>query len=70
MHACPYELSDGTLIAISVSIGVAQAPTHAQGLEPLYSVADQALYLAKRGGRGRISAPPARDDHRLAPVSD
>jgi diguanylate cyclase (GGDEF)-like protein len=70
VHARPYELFDGTLIAISVSIGVAQAPTHAQGLEPLYSVADQALYLAKRGGRGRISAPPARGDRRLAPVSD
>ena len=61
VHAHPYLLADGTLIAISVSIGVAQVPAHAQGVERLYSVADQALYLAKRGGRGRISAPPRRD---------
>lgn len=62
VHSHPYLLADGTLIAISVSIGVAQVPTHAAGLEPLYSVADQALYLAKRGGRGRVSAPPRRED--------
>ncbi|MFL6101099.1 MAG: diguanylate cyclase [Actinomycetales bacterium] len=62
VHSHPYLLADGTLIAISVSIGVAQVPTHAAGLEPLYSVADQALYLAKRGGRGRVSAPPPRED--------
>jgi diguanylate cyclase (GGDEF)-like protein len=61
IHAHPYLLADGTLIAISVSIGVAQVPTHASSLEPLYAVADQALYLAKRGGRGRISAPPRRN---------
>ena len=60
VHSHPYQLADGTLIAISVSIGVAQAPRHAHALEPLYSVADQALYLAKRGGRGRISTPPER----------
>jgi diguanylate cyclase (GGDEF)-like protein len=65
VHAHPYQLADGTLIAISVSIGVAQVPAHAQGLEPLYSVADQALYLAKRGGRGRISPPPAREERRV-----
>jgi diguanylate cyclase (GGDEF)-like protein len=61
VHSHPYLLDNGTLIAISVSIGVAQVPTHASGIEPLYSVADQALYLAKRGGRGRISAPPRPD---------
>jgi diguanylate cyclase (GGDEF)-like protein len=60
VHAHPFQLADGTLIAISVSIGVAQVPVHAEALQKLYSVADQALYEAKRAGRGRVSAPPER----------
>jgi diguanylate cyclase (GGDEF)-like protein len=62
VHAHPFQLDDGTLIAISVSIGVAQVPAHAEALHRLYTVADQALYEAKRTGRGRISAPPRHDD--------
>ncbi len=58
VHAHPFQLSDGTLIAISVSMGVAQVPVHADDVARLYTVADQALYQAKRGGRGRVSAPP------------
>jgi diguanylate cyclase (GGDEF)-like protein len=62
VHAHPFQLEDGTLIAVSVSIGVAQVPVHAQALNRLYTVADQALYEAKRGGRGRVSAPPQRSE--------
>jgi diguanylate cyclase (GGDEF)-like protein len=62
VHAHPFQLDDGTLIAVSVSIGVAQVPAHAEALTRLYTVADEALYEAKRGGRGRVSAPPERDD--------
>jgi diguanylate cyclase (GGDEF)-like protein len=54
VHSSPLALPDGTLLSISVSLGVAHAPTHAAGLEELYAAADAALYAAKRGGRGRV----------------
>jgi diguanylate cyclase (GGDEF)-like protein len=54
VRAAPLTLADGTLLAISVSLGVAHAPTHARALEELYAAADAALYAAKRGGRGRV----------------
>jgi diguanylate cyclase (GGDEF)-like protein len=54
VRATPLTLADGTLLAISASLGVAHAPSHAVGLEELYAAADAALYAAKRGGRGRV----------------
>ena len=51
----PLTLHDGTRLAVSVSVGVAHAPTQARGLEALYAAADAALYTAKRGGRGRVA---------------
>ncbi|MCZ2822706.1 GGDEF domain-containing protein [Modestobacter sp. VKM Ac-2977] len=54
VRAAPLALPDGSLLAISVSLGVAHAPTHATGLEELYAAADAALYAAKRAGRGRV----------------
>jgi diguanylate cyclase (GGDEF)-like protein len=50
----PLVLADGTALALSVSLGVAHAPSHALGLEELYAAADAALYAAKRAGRGRV----------------
>ena len=50
----PLTLADGSLLALSVSLGVAHAPSHADGLEALYAAADAALYAAKRAGRGRV----------------
>lgn len=40
---------------VSVSMGVAHAPTDAQDVRSLYTTADAALYKAKQDGRGRIS---------------
>jgi len=52
--ARPLHLDDGTSVPLSVSIGVAhssQVPTVAS----LYTAADDALYRAKRAGRGRVT---------------
>jgi diguanylate cyclase (GGDEF)-like protein len=54
VRSAPLALPDGTLLALSVSLGVAHAPSHAVGLEELYAAADTALYAAKRAGRGRV----------------
>lgn len=54
VRAAPLVLPDGTLLALSVSIGVAHSPRHATGVRELYAAADSALYAAKRGGRGRV----------------
>jgi diguanylate cyclase (GGDEF)-like protein len=55
VRGTPLALADGTLVALSVSLGVAHAPSHADGLEALYAAADAALYAAKRGGRDRVA---------------
>jgi diguanylate cyclase (GGDEF)-like protein len=59
VRGTPLALPDGTLLSLSVSLGVAHAPTHATGLEELYAAADAALYAAKRGGRDRVAVAAA-----------
>ena len=56
----PLVLPDGTVLSLSVSIGVAHAPSHAVGLEELYAAADAALYAAKRAGRNQVQVAAAR----------
>jgi len=43
---------------ISVSIGVASCPDHADSERTLYLASDQALYVAKNEGRKRVSVAP------------
>jgi diguanylate cyclase (GGDEF)-like protein len=52
-----------TDLSLSVSIGIAHLPTHAQDLRALYAAADTSLYRAKTSGRDRIGLP--RPDDRL-----
>ncbi|HEX7717848.1 MAG TPA: GGDEF domain-containing protein [Marmoricola sp.] len=49
-------------LSVSVSLGLAHAPSDALDLRSLYAAADSALYRAKRAGRGRltIAAEPER----------
>jgi len=51
VRLAPLQLGDGRLLAVTVSVGVAQVPRHAVGLRELYAAADAALYRAKRAGR-------------------
>ncbi len=43
---------------ITVSIGVAGCPAHANSERTLYAASDEALYLAKNEGRNRIAVAP------------
>ncbi len=42
------------VLQVTVSVGVATFPIHAQSAEELIAAADQALYEAKRSGRNRV----------------
>jgi diguanylate cyclase (GGDEF)-like protein len=55
VRATPLPLADGTLLALSISVGVAHVPGRSHDLETLYHAADSALYEAKRSGRGRVA---------------
>ncbi|WP_235003249.1 GGDEF domain-containing protein [Blastococcus haudaquaticus] len=55
VRSAPMTLADGTLLALSISVGVAHVPQHSSDRRGLYTAADAALYDAKRAGRGRVS---------------
>ena len=56
----------GLDLAITASVGIATYPDHATGPDRLESLADSALYLAKRTGRDRIEvAVPPSDSARI-----
>jgi diguanylate cyclase (GGDEF)-like protein/PAS domain S-box-containing protein len=50
----PVQLSPSTSVAVAASVGVALYPVHARRAEQLMVVADQAMFEAKRTGRGRV----------------
>ena len=50
----PFDIGNGQKISITVSIGVATYPDHAEELSLFVSHADTALYEAKDGGRNRV----------------
>jgi diguanylate cyclase (GGDEF)-like protein len=53
------DIGEGRTIPLTVSVGVAHMPTHADSVETLYRAADNALYEAKQGGRDRVGLVPA-----------
>lgn len=54
MRENPLKLPGGGELTISISLGVAYAPSGRSGLRELYAAADASLYEAKRGGRGQV----------------
>jgi len=54
VRARRFVLSGGQEATVSVSVGLAHAPTDASDLQSLYVKADQTLYEAKRLGRNRV----------------
>jgi diguanylate cyclase (GGDEF)-like protein len=66
-----FALRDGRVVAVSISGGLAHAPTVAVDLQSLYAAADRALYRAKHLGRDQIrpAGPEGQhDDHSAADV--
>ena len=55
VRAFQFRMSEDELLSISVSAGLAHAPTEAVDVRSLYAVADAALYEAKRNGRDRFA---------------
>lgn len=55
---------------LTVSIGLATFPTHADGREALLREADDALYRAKNGGKNRVRTPVRGADRMPAHVSE
>ena len=55
VRAAPLPLADGTLLSLSISVGVAHTDEPTGDLQALYHAADTALYDAKRAGRGRVA---------------
>lgn len=59
-HSLAADRETATVVDVSVSIGIAHLPTHADDLRALYATADAALYEAKRRGRDCVLT---REDH-------
>ncbi len=55
VRAAPLPLAGGSLLALSISVGVAHVLERSGDLQTLYHAADTALYDAKRSGRGRVA---------------
>jgi diguanylate cyclase (GGDEF)-like protein len=69
VRAHTFLVNDDDEASVSVTVGLAHAPTHAIDLRTLYTAADAALYDAKRAGGNRVAAPIEATDPRVgAPV--
>ena len=55
VEAQPFDVGTGAPPHMTVSIGAASWPAHADNAQALVAAADAALYAAKRGGRNRVA---------------
>ena len=49
----PIALSNGAVVDVGISLGIAVAPENGASARPIMAMADKALYASKEGGRGR-----------------
>ena len=54
VEAQPFDVDAGVPLRMTVSIGVASWPAHADNAQALVAAADAAMYAAKEGGRNRV----------------
>ncbi|MFO0327667.1 MAG: MupA/Atu3671 family FMN-dependent luciferase-like monooxygenase [Gemmatimonadota bacterium] len=57
--SCPRRDGSPDPVRVTLSIGVASAPTHGQSFDELFAAADGALYAAKRRGRNAVAMASA-----------
>ena len=55
----PFRVDAATQITVTASVGLATLEAAGEGMDALFSRADQALYAAKREGRNRVVADAA-----------
>lgn len=55
LHRVLIQLRDTPLGSLSITAGIAEAPSHGSDVDVLYNAADEALYEGKRAGRGRVT---------------
>ena len=68
--SAPYDLGDGVLVSIGVSVGVALVPENGADAEALLAVADEALYEAKAQRQVKLLHSRLKEDQlrRVEPV--
>jgi diguanylate cyclase (GGDEF)-like protein len=52
--------------SVTISVGVASFPQHADDADDLVRVADEALYASKRAGRNRVTGAGTSSTERAA----
>jgi diguanylate cyclase (GGDEF)-like protein len=66
----PLVLAGGSELQLSISLGVAHAPSGESDLRELYAAADASLYQAKHAGRGRVGRAAVMHPMFAAPVEE
>jgi len=66
----PLRADPETTMAVTVSAGIASAPSHAETAEGLVAAADRALFTARRSGAGGVATAEDGGDRPAAPRLD
>jgi len=59
LRHCVEQAKIDTVGAVTISLGVAEWPTHGETAEQVFKRADEALYRAKQAGRNRLLVAPS-----------